>query len=165
MTPVVFLDLDGVCNDDAFIRAAFAGHGPIGGWNPELAFRTLDPLRVARVQAICDRTGAVVVIVSGWRWVPAETITDCLRHAGLTAPVLGAVGGVRMHSEDRVGGTAEWLAAHPEATRWAIVDDTRRPWSRELWGDDRWEARLVCPRDGITEEDVERVVAILGGAQ
>ena len=97
---VVALDLDGVCNDDAFIRAALAGHGVIAQWNTDLAARTLDPVRVARVQRVCDAAGASIVLVTGWRrWASAEDITACLRGAGLTAPVLGAVGGVKMTAD------------------------------------------------------------------
>ena len=107
---VVALDLDGVCNDDAFIASALAGHGAIAQWNTALAARTLDPVRVARVQRVCVATGASVVLVTGWRrWASAEDITACLRAAGLTAPVLGAVGGVKMTADLRQSALHEWL--------------------------------------------------------
>lgn len=179
---VVALDLDGVCNDDAFIRAALAGHGAIAQWNTDLAARTLDPVRVARVQRVCDATGASVVLVTGWRrWASAEDITACLRGAGLTAPVLGAVGGVKMTADLRQSALHEWLCDHPAVGRWCVIDDLRSAWEstrnverREMFRgrmtmvctSERYVApwlagRCVHPVDGITEADADAAIAVL----
>lgn len=182
---VVFLDLDNVCNDNAFIAAALAGHTAIVSWSMDLARTTLDPVRVARVQRVCDAARASVTIVSGWRrFAPVEDIAACLRSAGLTAPVLGAVGGVKMSADLRAEATRQWLAEHPEVTRWCVLDDARHAWmgrrssgyseratdgrrvfvSEESEYVPAWFAgRLVVPVDGITDDDAARALAILGG--
>ena len=179
---VVALDLDGVANDEAFIRAALAGHGVIAQWNTDLAARTLDPVRVARVQRVCDAAGASIVLVTGWRrWASAEDITACLRGAGLTAPVLGAVGGVKMSADLRQTGLHEWLCDHPAVGRWCVIDDLVSAWEstrnverREMFRgrmamvctSERYVApwlagRCVHPVDGITEADADAAIAVL----
>ena len=52
-TGVVFVDFDGVLLDDAWLLARRA--------------HELSPVLVARLDALCHRTGAAVVVVSGWR--------------------------------------------------------------------------------------------------
>src|SRR5581483_10162693 len=106
---VVFLDLDGVCNDAAFVRAALVAYPTVTAWSMEAARATLDPVRIARVQRVCETAAASVVLVTGWRrWASAEEITACLRAAGLTAPVLGAVGGVKLSADLRAMAAEEW---------------------------------------------------------
>lgn len=184
--PILALDLDGVCNDDAFVRAALAGHGAIVRWDTDLAARTLDPVRVARVQRICDATGASIVLVTGWRrWASTDDIAACLRAAGLTAPVLDAVGGIKFSGADlRAQGLREWLDEHHEVTRWCVLDDLVTAWEasrnverRELFRgrmtmvhtSERYVpawlvGRCVHPRDGVTDDDAAACVAILGAA-
>jgi hypothetical protein len=183
--PIVALDLDGVCNDSAYVRASLAGHEAVVQWDTAVATRTLDPVRVARVQRVCDETGAAIVLVTGWRrWAPAEDIAACLRSAGLVAPVLGAVGGVKMTGDLRASGLRDWLAAHPEVTRWCVIDDTVIAWQgvRSIVRRERRDGRVVVvhdeerfappwlagrcvhPHDGITDADADAAVAILLGA-
>lgn len=177
---VLFLDIDGVLNDDAWVTAACAGQGAITRWSLDLARRCLDPARCERLQRVCDKTGASLVIVSGWRrWATVEEIADALRGAGLTAPVLGAVGGVKMSGDLRASATREWLRDRPEVTRWCVVDDLVDAW-REGRHTTRREGRTVVelhervvpawlagrcvhPRDGLTDDDAARVAAILRG--
>ena len=56
---MVALDLDGVCNDDAFIRAALAGHGAIAQWNTALAARSNSAASVI-VRESCSPSWAAV---------------------------------------------------------------------------------------------------------
>lgn len=177
---VLFLDIDGVLNSGAWVTAACAGQGAITRWSLDLARRCLDPARCERLQRVCDETGASLVIVSGWRrWATVEEIADALRGAGLTAPVLGAVGGVKMSGDLRAMATREWLAEHPEVTRWCVVDDLVDAW-REGRHTSRREGRTQIeeyervvpawlvghaahPADGLTDDDAARVAAILRG--
>jgi len=167
VSAVVFLDFDGVLNSDAHLRAVQAASPErIVAWSPAVGVAMLDPVRVAHVQRICDETGASVVIVSGWRrWAPVDVLAECLAAAGLAAPVIDAVGGLRFCGETRVTATREWLAAHPDVTAWVVLDDDERlhwwwaggaaPW---------WAGRIVHPVDGITDADADAAVAILRGA-
>ena len=178
--PILFLDIDGVLNDNAWITAACAGQSAITSWSLDLARRCLDPARCARLQRVCGYTFASLVIVSGWRrWATVEEIADALRGAGLTSPVIGAVGGLKMSGDLRASATREWLRDHPEVTRWCVVDDLVDAW-REGRHTSRREGRTqvesyervvpawlvgraVHPVDGLTEDDAARVASILSG--
>ncbi len=182
---IIALDIDGVCNDDAWRVATAARFPGVVVWSPEVGAAMLDPLRVARVQRVCATTDASVVLTTGWRrWASAEDITACLRGAGLTAPVLGAVGGVKMSADLRQTGLREWLCDHPAVGRWCVIDDLVSAWEstrnverREMFRgrmamvctSERYVApwlagRCVHPVDGITEADADAAIAILRGA-
>jgi HAD domain in Swiss Army Knife RNA repair proteins len=166
---LVFLDLDGVVNDDEHVNAALVGHAHITRFSLELAQRCTDPVRVARVQRVCDETDARVVIVSAWRrWATVEEITQVLRGVGLTAPVLGAVGGVKMSADLRADAALEWLDEHPEVTGWVVIDDTVSHYGHPSkrgprYHNPRFVGRVVHPRDGITDADADEAVRILRG--
>lgn len=153
-TCVAFVDFDGVLNDRALRdRTAPNGTGLVR-WTVELGRARLDPVRVARLQRICDASGCAVVIVSGWRqWLDLGTMAELLASVGLRAPVLGAVS--RSFAGDaRADGTSVWLGAHPEVERYVVIDDTAK-----LWWD--WEDVLVAPTDGLTDADADRAIYLL----
>ncbi|CAO4181449.1 hypothetical protein EEDFHM_03924 [Methylorubrum populi] len=114
MTAILFLDVDGVLNTHAGWRAGHDG------------LRSLDPGPVARLNGLCARTGCRVVVSSTWRGGPYRGPDGCrarLRALGVR---------VRFHRDWRTGRDrsrirgreiAAWLAAHPEVTAYAIVDD------------------------------------------
>ena len=121
MNPILFLDVDGVLNHEAiFLRNI---HPP------------LDPELVARLNRLCEATGAQVVLSSSWRADAFSNgleddlrATGALRHAHPTDPRtkwLNAVsnGGVIM-ARVRGAEITEWLSRHPEVTPYAIVDDS-----------------------------------------
>lgn len=158
MNKIVLLDIDGVLNTDVWRYAVEERHPDVRCWNPEIGLEMLDPVRVARVQSICDTTGASIVIVSGWRrWAKAEDIASVLREKGLTAPVLGAVGGLKMSGDLRADATRDWLRQHPEVTHYAVVDDDWHLWC----GLPKIEHHMVQPQDGIEDEHVEKAIRIL----
>jgi hypothetical protein len=158
MSAVVFLDIDGVLNNEAWYAAVERDTG-IVSWSPAIGRKLLDPERVARLQRLCDATGAAVVIVSGWRrWAEADAIAAVLADAGLRAPVLGAVGGLRMSGDLRAMAAVEWLDRHPEVTRWVVLDDTARMWDGMRVRGRRWRSHLIAPQDGLTDDDVERAI-------
>lgn len=155
---VLFLDLDGVVNDDDWQRATTKRYPGLVVWSEEIGRAMIDPERLARVQAICDATGASIVIVSSWRrWASADVLSGILQTQGLKAPVIDAVGGVKFSGETRASATKEWLARHRDVTAYVIVDDNGLQWERfrDLC------AHLVSPRDGIEDEEVVRAIEIL----
>ena len=77
---VVFLDIDGVLNS----RAWFERHGP------ERGLGHLEPRACARVQRLCDETGAALVISSTWRVIHKRAaISEMFRARDLTTTILG----------------------------------------------------------------------------
>ena len=156
--PVVFLDIDGVLNHHGVYDANAARRGqtrPVD-W--------LDPSRVALLNRLCERTGAVVVISSAWReylggWQAVQAV---LVEAGFTGTVIGQTPdrvtreGLLWLSGTRWDEIEYWLTWRPDVTRWVVLDDC--------------EVGEACPRErfvrtsintGITAADVDRATAIL----
>lgn len=157
-TPIIFLDIDGVCNSQASCRAVWPGQLVT---DPEeskrIAVATLDRALVTRIQRVCDATGAHIVIASGWRrWMSLDEIRTALAGAGLTAPVIDVLGGLKMTADLRARAADGWLDKHPEVTRSVVIDDTAGLW----WGS---TIPRVVPVDGITDADADRAIAILRG--
>lgn len=170
--PVVFLDIDRVCNHAASRRRLWAERIEV---EPEKLKRamisTLVPELVARVQRVCDEAGAAVVVVSGWRRrMSLAELTEALRGVGLGAPVLGFIPEVPsavapVGGDARAAGARAWLDAHPEVTRWVVIDDGRDHWRPTGTGEDgppTWfEGRTIHPEDGMLDEHVAAAVAAL----
>lgn len=158
---VLFLDFDGVLNDEDYIQNALKDSGRIAVYSIELAQKTLDPVRVSRVQGLCDVTGADVVLVTGWRrWAGLEELRAALTFAGFTAPVIDVVGGVKMSGDLRRWATVEWLKDHPQYTRHVIIDDAENLWVD--WGKKGAVLNCIHPIDGIEEKHVLAAIGILG---
>lgn len=115
---------------------------------------TLNPELIAVFKAMLPRTGAQVVISSSWKhntfmldlirgsvfefidhtpYVPVEGISDSTRRRGVEIQA--------------------WLDAHPEVTRYAIIDDTGIMFEHQLPNFFKTE-----PSVGLTREIAERVI-------
>lgn len=157
MAPVIFLDVDGVLNHPGVYAECAKRPGQTR------PVEWLDRTCIARVSALCERTGAVVVISSGWRrYLGAEGAAAVLREGGLTAPVLGATpeapfaeipGAVEPM---RWGEIRQWLASRLDVTRWVVIDDLA------LEGVPAERFVRTDGAVGITEADCERAAAALG---
>lgn len=162
LRPILFADFDGVLNHEGWTRRRIASRN----MNPTDA-DLIDPSCVARLQRICDRTGAAIVISSAWRALVGRTrSTAALRHHGLTADVLGGTpiiegtyhGAAVMTASGRAQEIHAWLYVNALIDRWAVLDDNHV---------DVDPARFVRtnPAIGITDADVERAIAILTRAR
>lgn len=164
---LVLLDFDNVINDEAHLKATSIAFPGVRVFNLDIGRAMIDPVRVARIQRICDATGAGILLVTGWRWwTEWENLAGLLRDHNLTAPVVGAVGGVRMSGETRAMATEEWLKSHPHVTRYVIIDDDTHHWeTRARYKGEKdhkpWEHVLISPKDGIEDEHVVQAIAIL----
>lgn len=156
--PVVFLDVDGVLNHHtlyAALKGADRRHEH-AAW--------MDPACVARVQSLCDRTGAAIVVSSSWREIIGLPATvEALRANGLTADVIGCtpteheVGRFVVLAMSRWQEIRAWLDAHAMVDRFVVLDDAA----------DSTPAAVYVHTNitvGITDADVERAVAILSRA-
>jgi hypothetical protein len=144
---VLFLDIDGVVLSG---RELWATHNN----------RYLPPEKIALVREVCDRTGAIVVVSSTWRF--SDETADQLRHAGLrlhrdwrTPHKLDRIGSIIM-GQQRGNEIQRWLNRHPGVTEYAIVDD-----DSDMLDDQR--ARFVQTpfETGIERDHAERLVTIL----
>ena len=117
---IVFLDIDGVlCSP----RAALA-------LGDEGIVRRLDPVAVAMVNDICDKTGAKIVISSTWR-IETDRMDIVLQAAGVDSKHfffkdhdLGNFGFYTpRNGKNRGEEIAAWIDRHPEVTHYVILDD------------------------------------------
>ena len=110
--------------------------------------RPIDRSALALVQDLAERTAATVVIVSSWRrWFSPEVLAGHLEMHGLNVPIECAP----LHSDgNRTREIRDWLAAHPEVTRWVVLDDDPM---RELAALDPRVIRPRC-RVGLTASEM-----------
>lgn len=181
--PVLFLDFDGVLNGLAYLRAFHARRREIRaagttappwrvsrgdpGCQAGGGCHELDPAAIARLNTVVARTRARVVVSSAWRIGESVAwLRRLLAAHGAAARVLGKTcdpwavrdaSGAHVGSSRRGEEIQRWLDAHPEVTRFAIVDDEAD--MVHLSG------RLVRTdyfAGGLQDEHVERLCALLG---
>jgi hypothetical protein len=149
MSPIVFLDVDGVVLCE---RAYQRGRNAAGRLTPE-------PSCIAALNRITDAADAQIVVSSAWRMFGEERIREILVGWGVTAPIIGITPDLQPRAigawVPRGREIATWLAHHPEAARFVILDD-----------DDDMEhllAHLVHTtfKDGLTERDADKALVIL----
>lgn len=158
--PVVFLDVDGVLNHHD-LYAARRKREAYPRTDDEEHAAWIDPACVRRVQALCDRTGAAIVVSSSWREIIGlDATVRALRHHGLTADVVGQtpteseVGKLIVLAMSRWQEIRAWLDTHAMVDRFVVLDDAA----------DSTPAEVYVKTDiavGITDADTERAVAIL----
>lgn len=112
---ILFLDIDGVLNSE---RSCFAFDGYPHSFDPG-DLPKFDLVALALVRKLCRVSECAVVLSSTWRLYP-----DLRAQAAeaLDLPIIDATpdhGGYDGRSTE----VTAWLAAHPEVTSYAIVDD------------------------------------------
>lgn len=117
---VLFLDVDGVINSQ---RTCVAFGGPLIGGFPhgfdETNMRLFDHAAIGLIRKLCHETGASIVLSSSWRII--HTVHECAN--GLDLPIFDQTPSLNHRGRIRGEEIMAWLAAHPEVTRYAIVDD------------------------------------------
>lgn len=109
MKKVLFLDIDGVCNSADFMTS---------NTNPNIGgMLGIDPFPAVLVKMIVQDTGCDVVLSSTWRL--NETTRQQVREQVVDFIAITP----DFHGKDRGYEIEAWLDAHPEVTRYAILDD------------------------------------------
>lgn len=161
LTKLVLLDFDNVLNDEAHIVATSQAFPGVRSFNMDIGRAMIDPVRASRIQRICDATGAGILLVTGWRRLTGwENLAELIKSHGITAPVVGAVGGVKMSGDLRAMASREYLDEHPEITRYVVIDDDLMYW-KGYGKHDPWKSVLVAPKDGIEDDHVVQAIATL----
>ena len=144
---VLFLDVDGCLNSEQwFTRDSKNEESYVG-------LREIDPKAILRVKEVLQQTGAKVVLSSVWRIIPE--MTKELEAWGIpvfdSTPVLA--------TNHRASEISAWLAAHPEVSIFAIIDDD----------DDAGDSTVLAPRfiqtswkRGIQDIHVHALIGLLG---
>lgn len=158
---IIFLDVDGVLNSDFRSQRQIASG------------QLIDEEKVQLLSKIVRRTGAELVLHSGWRfWLDdhlrpirseAEQLTELLKKYGmklldktddLSEKKSYLIPRLSLTKGDEI---LLWLQSHPEVKKYVILEDL-----------DLHKLRLKShhvqtdPCVGLIEEDVERAVTILG---
>ncbi|MBX3230476.1 MAG: hypothetical protein KIT84_02915 [Labilithrix sp.] len=159
---VIFLDIDGVLNSQAWLDRARGG-AAAALLDPSLEaswLDMLDPECVARLDRLAARHDAKVVISSSWRLMLApETIARMLREKGFNGEVIGATtrleGLVRGNVTERGHQIAHWLAASASVESFVILDDAT---DMAHLGARHVHTSFAV---GLTDADVERASELL----
>lgn len=111
---ILFLDIDGVLNNEAVFKDLRFGPFP------------LDYLAIEHLHKVIGETGAKIVLSSSWRDVPhleRKLVGDMVFHTLDGVDARHEDGSTKRLWTTRGDEIAEWLGRHPEVTRYAIVDD------------------------------------------
>ena len=147
---VIFLDIDGVLNSVLYDRERDREEGNI------------DRSRLPLLKRLVEETGAQVVLSSSWRkhWDRDAALRDGIgselertfRDAGIAlfdkTPV----------ADSRAEEIALWLRAHPQVTRYVILDDAFGGWGELAPCVVRTNSRI---ERGLEERHVEEAIGIL----
>lgn len=157
----VFLDLDGVLNDNTWMEKAkewFASQH-LAWWRPgEDLWRLINPTLAAHVNSLTERTNAQIIISSSHRRSirPFGALVQIFRKGGITGPIVGET---PCEPKSRGAEIQAFLDARdrrdPQLRNFVILDD-------EAVGESL-RSRHVHTQIGVglTSADVERAIAIL----
>lgn len=118
MKKIVFLDVDGVLNNWAWLGRMEGVEGAFG--DPTNHF---DPACVALLNEIIDVTGAGIILSTSWRHIhPADELVGILRSVGVRGAILGETptGG---HYDSRYREILGWLELNLYKDLYVILDD------------------------------------------
>lgn len=149
---VVFLDFDGVLNDEAYLLRSDRDEEP--GLSMWWWAKALDPALVELLNGLLERTGAKVVVSSSWRvGASKEWLQSVLESRGFKGEVIDVT--PRSYGCNRSDEIEAWLLTH-EVESFVILDDDERA---------RIEGRFVrtSMKVGLTRRHIEKAEAILIG--
>lgn len=137
---VIFLDVDGVLNNFSLIS--------------RYGFDYIDESHVILLAQVVKSTGAEIVLSSSWRHQEKDLslVKDALKRANLE--IKGCT--PWLNGRARIYEIKQWLAEHPEVTKFAILDDD------EDAGFETEGFFQTDPEIGFTGKIAENIVLYLG---
>ncbi len=149
---ILFLDIDGVLNGQAYVRNC--GHFGL----------IIDPRRMALLKEIIDATDAKIVLSTSWRehWSPVAARCDAIGQqlnrifGEYRLEIYDKIPQMNFKREQEI---RAWLDDYP-VERFAVLDDQLLA-ADFLTGHFVWTSDL---RGGLDPEDVQKAIAILNGA-
>lgn len=165
MGKVIFLDIDGVLNSNF--------------WNADHQMeisdgKYIDNEKVKLLSGLVKKSGASIILHSGWRFWFGKDLRPLRKEAGYLADLLEKEGmsiagmtpdltteeirKTKKFSKVKADEILMWLKDHPDTERWVVLDDL------ELHNDEIRKYQVMTdPEHGLTEKDVENTLGILGG--
>jgi hypothetical protein len=151
---VLFLDIDGVLNSSEFLTHQFSNSiNYPESTKEDFALQQLDEVAIRRLNLLFRiYPDLKIVISSTWRKLyPLHTIQELLESKGLQKNII--IDKTKGHLSVGIRGyeIKEWLDAHPEVSRFVILDDDVDM--------DFLSSYLVQTdfRKGLMEEDVDKI--------
>lgn len=148
---VIFLDIDGVMNNDCWLTEQKQK-------NPEFRFQDfLNPVAVDALNSIVEKSGASVVISSSWRrfFTPVE-LRELFAKNGFKGTVLDSTPLSKEVRAPKAAAIKEWLAMHPNVQRCVVVDDREEEVEGLIW--------CLIPidwKEGLTKKNEEDILYFL----
>lgn len=156
---VIFLDFDGVMNNNKFLRS-----------NPSAenaSAQQVDPRAVALLDKLVKSTDAKIVISSTWRHSrKLSEIQGILRQAGSRVAFRAVIDRTPVGESNRGQEIQEWLELDPEREvvnpaheplqAYVILDDTN-----EMTPEQQDHLVQTNPQVGLTDQDVVEAISIL----
>lgn len=162
---VIFLDIDGVLNDDDFylLRADKNSEYHEYYFKP-YPLSEFDPRCVERINKLVDITGAKIVLSSSWRLDATDKLLNIFKQVGLypffaKTPVIYDIDPITQESKyiKRGEEIQKYLNEHKYVTKYVILDDGKDMLDEQL------PYFINCKSYyGISDEDVEKAIEILG---
>lgn len=141
---IIFLDFDGVLNNPGCYAQASGERVPA------------DPNAVAAINHLIEKTGAIVVVSSTWRYMGIMHCRENLNRWGVNGDVIGVT--PRLEHVNRGAEIDKWLKDYEREAvdSFVIIDDDAdmEPHMERLV---RTNGRV-----GMTMADAERAIALLG---
>lgn len=120
---VVFLDFDGVLNNDKWIHAVFASTKKYISYQ-ERQQDEINPAKVKLIDDFVNEFDAQIVVSSSWRITHTlDELNVFLTNSGMTRKAIDVT--PRDYRGYRGAEVKAWLRAHPEVTHYVIFDDDR----------------------------------------
>lgn len=154
MRRIIFLDIDGILNSDAFRKRKYAMIRS-GKLPSEFPLSEYDPAAVTRLNDIVEATNCEVVLSTDWRF--SKGIYDTLRKVGCNFTPIGitpCLGSYPIRGAE----IGCWIVQNvlSSSDRYVIIDDDLHD---GIFPSDKFVH--VDSRVGLMPKDVDRVVGIL----
>ena len=125
---IIFLDIDGVLNHEAFYKERFEKRYEEGAIAHP--YSEIDPKCVERLNNLCQETGAKVVISSTWRHSGLDYCKDVLEFHGFNGEIIDITPTCRCGMCKRGNEIHQWIDDNRESvgpyyqfTEYVILDD------------------------------------------
>lgn len=135
---ILFLDIDGVLNTEITLTSSSYDSSLMG----------IDPYRALLIGRIVEATGCEIVISSSWRYHP-ESLEVVKKRVMPFIDVTPMNRGLSSRGME----IKQWLDAHPDVTRYAILDD-----ATDMLLEQSRNFFQCYWNDGLTDEISKRVI-------
>ena len=163
---IIFLDIDGVLNHEAFYRERFENRYEKGAI--EHPYSEIDPKCTEHLNILCQDTGAKVVISSTWRHSGLDYCKDVLEFHGFRGEIIDITPSLRGNDYIRGNEILKWIKDNEKLigqpyynfTEYVILDDDSDMlyWQRNNF-------LLIDRFVGLTMGDVFRAKKILNNGK